>query len=112
MPDIVKKVEPSTVIILTDDQEGTILGQVAVFFISPHGDIITTRHLLQDASSAEVKTAKGKVFSITHIVAEDFEGDLIRASVDIPPEFVRPLPVSTAIPEVGEKVIVIGSPLV
>jgi tetratricopeptide (TPR) repeat protein len=44
-------------------------------------------------------------------VAEDPEGDLARISVDIPAEKVIPLPVSPAAPRVGEKVVVIGSPL-
>lgn len=44
-------------------------------------------------------------------MAEDKEGDIIRALVDIPQEVVHPLSVSASIPEVGERVIVIGSPL-
>ncbi len=108
---IVKKIDPSAVVILTYDKEGKILGQGSGFFISKKGDVITNRHVLQGASRAEVKTAEGKVYSITRVVAEDKEGDLIQVSVDIPPKAVHPLSVSTFLPEVGERVIVIGSPL-
>ena len=45
------------------------------------------------------------------IVAEDREGDIIRVSVDIPLNVVHPLSVSASVPEVGERVVVIGSPL-
>jgi S1-C subfamily serine protease/cytochrome c-type biogenesis protein CcmH/NrfG len=111
LPAIVKKIEPSTVVILTYDKEEKILGQASGFFISKNGDIITNRHVLQGASYAEVKIAEGKVYPIMQIVAEDKEGDIIRLSVDIPLKVVHPLSVSASIPEVGERVVVIGSPL-
>ena len=111
LPAIVKRIEPSAVIILTYDKEGKALGQGSGFFYSKDGDVITNRHVLLGASRAEVKTAEGKVYPVTQIVAEDKEGDLIRASVDIPRKAVRSLSVSDSLPETGEKVIVIGSPL-
>ncbi len=67
--------------------------------------------MLTGAHSAEVKTTNGKVYPITLIVAEDKEADIIRASVNLPVESVYPLSVSSSIPEVGERVAVIGSPL-
>lgn len=112
LPQIVKKIEPATVVIFTYDNEGVVIGQGSGFFISEKGDIITNRHVLEGASRAEVKTAKGKVYPITRIVAEDNEGDLIRVFVDIPSNIVvHHLSVSTSLPEVGERVVVIGSPL-
>jgi Tfp pilus assembly protein PilF len=111
LPEIVKKIEPSTVIILTYDKDGKIIGQGSGFFISEEGDIITNRHVLAGAHRAEVKTTDGKLYPITLIVAEDKEADIIRASVNIPKESVRPLSLSSSIPEAGERVAVIGSPL-
>jgi tetratricopeptide (TPR) repeat protein len=111
LPGIVKKIEPSAVVILTYDKEGKLIGQGSGFFISGNGDIITNRHVLAGAQRAEVKTTNGKVYTITLIVAEDEEADIIRASVNIPVESVRPLSVSSSIPEVGERIAVIGSPL-
>ncbi len=108
---IVKKIEPSTVVILTYDKKGVALSQGSGFFISKEGDVITNRHVLQGASRAEVKIPDGKVYPIMRVMAEDKKGDLIRVSVDIPLNIVRPLPVSASIPEKGERVIVIGSPL-
>ncbi len=111
LPEIVKKIEPSTVIIMTYDKEGKIIGQGSGFFISKNGDVITNRHVLTGAHSAEVKTTNGKVYPITLIIAEDKEADIIRASVNLPVKSVYPLSVSSSIPEVGERVAVIGSPL-
>ena len=111
LPEIVKRVQPSVVVILTYDEEGKILGQGSGVFISQNGDVITNRHVLQGANRAEIKTAEGKIYPITKIVAEDKEGDLVRASVNILQELVHPIRLSHSIPEVGERVIVIGSPL-
>jgi len=111
LPEIVKKIEPSTLVILTYDKNGKMIGQGSGFFISQSGDIITNRHVLTGVHRAEVKTARGKVYPITLIVAEDKEADIIRASVNNPSESIRPLSVSISIPEVGERVAVIGNPL-
>ena len=111
LSDIVKRIRPSIVVILTYDKAGKELGQGSGFFISKEGDVITNNHVLQGASRAEVKIAEGQVYSITRVVGEDKEGDLIRVSMDIPPNVVHPLSVSSSLPEVGERVIVIGSPL-
>jgi S1-C subfamily serine protease len=71
LPEIVKKIEPSTVVILTYDKDGKITGQGSGFFISEDGDIITNRHVLAGAHRAEVKTTSEKVYTITLIVAEE-----------------------------------------
>lgn len=111
LPEIVKKIEPATVVILTYDKDGKIIGQGSGFFISKNGDVITNRHVLARAHRAEVKTTNGKVYPITLIVAEDKEADIIRALVNLRVESVYTLSVSSSIPEVGERVAVIGSPL-
>jgi tetratricopeptide (TPR) repeat protein len=111
LPVLIKKVEPSIVVIFTYNREGKILGQGTGFFIDKEGGVITNHHVLQGASRAVVKTPGEKEYSINKIVAEDREGDLIRVSLDIPEEVVHPLPVINTLPEVGERVIVIGTPL-
>ena len=63
------------------------------------------------AFSAEIKTAEGKVYSITKVVAENKEGDLVRLAVDFGRETVKPLRFKWYLPEAGERVLVIGSPL-
>jgi len=111
LPAIVKRIETSTVVILTYDGKGNLLTNGSGFFISQDGDVITNRHVIMDASRAEVKTAEGKVYPITQVLAEDKEGDIIRVSVDIPQKEVKPLSVGVSVPEVGERIIVIGNPL-
>jgi tetratricopeptide (TPR) repeat protein len=111
LPVLIKKVEPSIVVIVTYDQEGKILGQGSGFFINQEGDVVTNFHVLQEASRAVVRTNDGKEYQVEKIVAEDKAGDLIRVSVKIPKETVRPLSIVTTLPEVGERIVVIGTPL-
>ncbi|MCX8012313.1 MAG: tetratricopeptide repeat protein, partial [Desulfobacterota bacterium] len=111
LPEIINKVKPSTVLILIYNKEGEITARGSGFFISQDGEIITNRHLLEGAYRAEVKTSNEKVYSITRVVAEDKEADIVMVKVDTLPESVRPLTVSSSTPQVGEKVVVIGNPL-
>jgi len=111
LPSIIKRIKPSVVIVFAYDNKGEFLKLGSGFFISPDGDIITNYHVLQGASSAEVKTPDGKTYSITHIAAMSEQNDIIRLSVDIPSKYVRSLSLSTTLPEVGERIIVYGSPL-
>jgi len=111
LPSIIKKVEPSTVVVLTYDEDGTALGIGSGFFIDSNGDIITNYHVVEGASQARIKTADGNIHPVVAVVAEDRDGDLVRLSVDIPRNAVRSLSVSPSLPEVGERVIVVGNPL-
>ncbi len=111
LPSIIKRIEPSTVIVFTYDNKGNFLRLGSGFFISQNGDIITNYHVLYGASSAEIKTSDGKTYPITYIIAGDEQNDIIRLSVDIPSEYVLPLSLSETIPEIGERIIVYGNPL-
>jgi tetratricopeptide (TPR) repeat protein len=111
LPGLIKKVESSIVMIVTYGKEGNMLGQGSGFFIDEKGDVITNSHVLQEASRATIITTDGEEHPIKRVLAEDKEGDIVQVSIDISTEAVRPLPVATKLPEVGERVIVIGTPL-
>lgn len=111
LPDLIKKAEPSIVVILTFDQKGNRLGQGTGFFVAKNGDVISNRHVLQGASRSRVRLLSGEEYAVKGVAAEDPEGDLVRISVDIPEEKVTPLAISPAALRVGEKVVVIGNPL-
>ena len=111
LPALIKKIEPSIVVIFTYNREGKVLGQGTGFFINKEGDVITNYHVLQNASHAEIIISDGGKYPVKKILAEDKEGDLLRVSVDIPEDKVRPLLVSPTFPEVGERIFVIGTPL-
>ncbi len=111
LPVLIKKVESSVVVIVTYSKEGNMLGQGSGFFVNQEGDVVTNSHVLEGANRAVIKTTDGRGHAIQKVLAEDKEGDLVRVSVEISQEAVRPLPVTTGLPEVGERIIIIGTPL-
>src|SRR4030043_834815 len=76
LPVLIKKVEPSIVVILIYNREGKILGQGSGFFVNKEGDVITNYHVLQEATRAIIKTNDGREYPVEKIVAEDKAGDL------------------------------------
>jgi Tfp pilus assembly protein PilF len=111
LPTIINRIKPSVVIIFTYDDKGEFLKLGSGFFISQNGDIITNYHVLKGANSAEIKASNGKTYPIGYIVADNEQSDIIRLSVNIPSQYVSPLSLNKTIPEVGERIIVYGSPL-
>ncbi|NLY76289.1 MAG: tetratricopeptide repeat protein [Firmicutes bacterium] len=111
LPEIIKKIEPSIIVVLTYDQEGKLLGQGSGFFINEDGEAITNRHVLEGAVRAEVKTIDGRIYSVTKIIAEDQEADIIKIKPIIPKSQLNFLNINPSLPKVGERIIVIGSPL-
>ncbi len=89
----------------------TATGIGSGFFISDQGYVVTNKHVLYDISKAEIKTAAGNVYKINRIIAEDQDGDLVIASSDTPASEAFPVILTGNLPEVGEKIIVIGNPL-
>jgi len=85
------------------------LGYGSGFFINAKGHIITNYHVLGGAARAKVKTADDKIYPVIRILAEDHPTDLIMAAVAANTETPF-LPLSKTVPEVGERVVVIGSP--
>jgi len=108
---MIRRVEPSIVVLLTYNREGKFVGQGSGFFVNREGDVITNYHVLKGAGRAEVRMSDGSVYPVDKIVAEDEQGDLIRVSTNIPQNLVRPLPIHPSFPEVGEHIIVMGTPL-
>jgi len=111
LPSMIKRLEPSIVVLLTYNREGKSSGQGSGFFLTQEGDVITNYHVLKGASRAEVRMSDGSVYPVNRVIAEDEEGDLIRVSTNIPKNLVRPLPIHASFPEVGERIIVMGTPL-
>jgi hypothetical protein len=99
-----KTIAPSVVLIQTDRGQGT------GFFINHSGDVITNHHVVAGANQARIKTAQGQLYFVKGVLADDIINDLAMISVSISSDMVRPLSVASALPEVGEKIIVIGNP--
>ena len=109
LPELVRRIKPSAVAIETFDSRGNSLSRGSGFFTA-NDRIITNRHVIERSSRVEVHLVDGKKFPVKGVIAVDGEGDLAMLQVDIPPQFVRPLPIVKAVPQEGESIVVIGNP--
>ena len=112
LPDLVRRVKPSVVSVLTYDAKGEPLISGSGFYLRP-GQVVTNLHVIRGAQRVEIHTleGKGRTYPVTGALAIDDEGDLALLSVDVPAERSRPLVLSGNLPEEGERVFAIGNPL-
>ena len=112
LPDLVRRVKPSVVSVLTYDAKGEPLISGSGFFIRP-GEVVTNSHVIRGAHRVEIHTldGKGRTYPVTGAFAIDEEADLALLSVNLPAERSRPLTFSNTLPDEGEQVFVIGNPL-
>lgn len=113
LPAVAERTRPSVVVVLGYDEDGRITGQGSGFFINKDGDLITSLHVLKGANTAEAKTADGKNYPAWwEGCNEDRERDLVLIhSTSVPQTVIHPVLVSTQVPQVGEQIAVVGSPL-
>lgn len=112
LPDLVRRVKPSVVSVLTYDAKGEPLISGSGFFIRP-GEVVTNSHVIRGAHRVEIHTleGKGRTYPVAGAFAVDEEADLALLSVDLPAERSRPLTLTNTLPDEGEQVFVIGNPL-
>lgn len=112
LPELVRRVKPAIVAIVTYDAKGDALTTGSGFFIRP-GQVVTNLHVIRGARRTAVKTldGKGRVYQVSGLLAVDEEGDLALMRVDMSPERPRSSELAVSLPEEGETVFVIGNPL-
>lgn len=106
---IVKQIEPSIIVVLAYDKEGKAIRQERGFFIGKDGDVITHRGVLEGADHADVRTVDGMLYPVRKVLSEDREINLVRIWVEIPSEAAHPLSLLPSLPQLGERIAVIGS---
>src|SRR5262245_31910212 len=112
LPELVRRVKPAVVYIVTYDADGEPFMTGSGFFID-HARVVTNLHVIRGASRVEIKMldGKGRTYPAAGLIAVDTEGDLALLRVDMPPERVRAIELATELPDEGEPVFVIGNPL-
>ncbi|HLL76677.1 MAG TPA: trypsin-like peptidase domain-containing protein [Pyrinomonadaceae bacterium] len=112
LPELIRRVKPAVVAVITYDAKGNTLLSGSGFFVRP-GQVVTNLHVVEGARRAEVKTleGKGRVYPVEGVIATDEEGDIAVLSVPVPAERARAAELSQAVPEEGERIFVIGNPL-
>ncbi|MCH8211757.1 MAG: serine protease, partial [Planctomycetes bacterium] len=114
LPELVARVKPSVVTILTYDVDGQPAGQGSGFFIA-EDRIITNLHVIRGANRAELRLTSGTTIDIAGVLADDEGHDLALLQVDLTAigttVTIKPLRLADTIPKEGERIAVIGSPL-
>ena len=111
LANLVKKIQPSIVTVITYNKEGKATGQGSGFFINRKGHVITNYHVIGNAHSAKIKTFDGKIYPVKSILAENEDMDLMKLSLDIPETLFKWLTVQPVLPTIAERIVVIGSPM-
>lgn len=79
------------------------------FFVEKNGMVLTNSHVIEGASNIMVRLYDGRALPVLNIVAQDPEADL--ALLQIPASDIAPLKVAQKLPNIGDRVVVIGAPL-
>ena len=111
--DIVNFVEPSVVFIEADYRDGRS-GFGSGLFVNERGDIVSNRHVLEDAVRARAITSDGREYEITKIIGAHPKLDLMVGATTLAKNpqkaqhsFLRLAPQPA---EKGEKIYVFGNP--
>jgi S1-C subfamily serine protease len=111
LPELIKRVIPAVVTVVGFNAGGKVIRIGSGFFIDPQGHLITNLHVIKGVARAEVKLPKGEIYPLTEMVAADDKADLVKLTVHLPGGSPHYLTVNGTRPEVGEHVLVLGSPL-
>lgn len=108
--EVVKRVRPAVVTIITYDSAGSREAQGSGFFVdSKH--VVTNWHVVDDASRIDARAYDGTVYHVRRISARDSRADLASLELATANTSVSPLTITGVIPEPGERVVVVGSPM-
>jgi hypothetical protein len=112
LPELIRRVKPSVVSVITYNAKDEVALTGSGFFIRP-GQVLTNLHVVEGAHHAEVRTfeGKGKTYRVSGLASVDEDGDLAVLSVEMPSERSSVVETASAAPEEGEHVFVIGNPL-
>jgi len=108
--EIYERVSPSVVVVYNINEYGQVRGHGTGFFVDPWGMVATNYHVVEGASSLKIKTKSGATMDIRGIAAADAESDVVILSAILPVDSIRTLKMTPSLPQVGDKIVVIGTP--
>jgi len=111
VPTIFAEAKRSIVWVKTYDRKNQLIGTGSGFFIEETGIMVSNRHVFQSAHEAHIVNSAGSKFVVKKVLAEHSNYDLVRLQVGIGKTKTPPLTLSTVLPRVGEKILVIGNPM-
>lgn len=110
LPELVRRIKPSVVAIVTYDAKGEKLSRGSGFFTA-RDRVVTNRHVLEGAYRAEIHTTNDVAYNVKGVLAVDGEGDIALLQVEVPASTAMPLALVQTSPQEGESIVVIGNPL-
>ena len=108
---LVRNVQKAVVTIQTYDHDMQSIQIGTGFFIASKGTLVTNFHVIENAYAAAVKTKAGEKFWVDSVLAEDQAMDLVKLAVDIPEDKVHAIRIAVDVPQVADRIFVVGSPL-
>jgi S1-C subfamily serine protease len=108
---LVKKIQPSVVTITTFNTSGESERLGSGFFVNKDGLVVTNYHVVEGAYRIIVETSNGTKYNVRTVIDSDKNNDLASLLVDIRSDKNNYLKISAVLPEPGDRVMVIGSPL-
>lgn len=102
LPDMIKEVQKSIVLISTFDKNDNALGQGTGFIINSKGYVVSNLHVFRGAEKAQIKL-NHKVYSVDQFLDKDNKNDLVLLKIGNKKTDWKPLKISNKIPSVGEK---------
>jgi len=101
---------PAVALVTVYDKEGKPLKAGTGFFVSRDGKLVTNSHVIEGGATATAKLENGASYSILGVVKPAADKDLLLLQADakdVPFLLIN----KQALPDVGSRVAVIGSPL-
>ena len=112
--DLFNKVNPAVGTVITYDSGNNKFSQGSGFFINKDGHFITNYHVVKGAYSIVVQMKDKIEHKAAFVLAENEAKDLIKLAVDVPGGSLEPgmwLDIDPELPDIAEKIIVIGTPM-
>ena len=109
LPALVARAKPAVVTVLAYDPDKALPSLGTGFFVAP-GRLLSVRHLFAGATRAEVRTVGGETLPVAGLLAEELAWDLALVAVTTPAPSGEVLPLATALPAEGERVVTLGCP--
>ena len=104
-------VQHAVVTVINYDVDGNVSSVGSGFFISSSGILLTSRHVLEGAYGADIRTADGTSYPVTAVLSTSPVVDLIKVRVEIPGDRIAPVRPAVRAPAVADRVFVVGSPM-
>jgi serine protease Do len=110
LPELIKRIE-SSVVTVTSYYPSSKRARVGSGFFIEAQQIISNWHVVSGANRIEVRTHDGRVLDVKRVTGYNGTSDVVMLTISKPEPAVPPLSVVRTLPEQGERVLVIGSPL-